>query len=252
MPVGLFNVIQKDQGIVMDLRNSALLLLLISGTVHAEISEQQFVADCAKIPDYARQGEQLYKAKNYAGAREAFEKQVTWSESCRLDSKAIATAYNNVALTWMREGEWRKARAWLMIKPDDRKSVYNLGLIKDKLAALPAPSTAAGEYWNYAGMGTWETLIIKPLKNKSDFQVDFQGYYLGMMAIYYGPNMGEFSEKVTLKDNAGVIALREGDYIHCDISLTVSPDAIDVKTDDPSQCGFGANVSADGRYLRVD
>ncbi|NDO80367.1 hypothetical protein CJP72_06120 [Citrobacter sp. NCU1] len=236
----------------MGIRNSALLLLLISGIAHAEISEQQFAADCAKIPDYARQGEQFYKAKNYANARAAFEKQVIWSEGCQLDDKARATAYNNVALTWMREGEWRKARAWLMIKPDDRKSVYNLGLIKDKLAALPTPSTAAGEYWNYVGLSTWETLSIKPLKNKSDYQVDFQGYYFGMMAIYYGPNMGEFSEKVTLKNNAGVIALREGDYIHCDISLTVSPDTIDVKTDDPIQCGFGANVSADGRYLRVD
>ncbi|MDA8479610.1 tetratricopeptide repeat protein [Citrobacter sp. Awk 4] len=252
MPVGLRNIIHQNEGIVVDIRNSALLLLLFSGIAHAEISEQQFAADCAKISDYARQGEQFYKAKNYAKAREAFEKQVIWSEGCQLDDKAIATAYNNVALTWMREGEWRKARAWLMIKPDDRKSVYNLGLIKDNLAALPVPSTAAGEYWNYVGLGTWETLTIKPLENKSDYQVDFQGYYFGMMAIYYGPNMGEFSEKVTLKNNAGVIALREGDYIHCDISLTVSPDTIDVKTDDPSQCGFGANVSADGRYLRVD
>ena len=236
----------------MDLRCGPLLFLLASGFTHAEITDQQIKADCAKVPTYASQGEQFYKAKNYAKAREAFEKQVTWSEGCRLDDKTVATAYNNVALTWMREGQWRKAQAWLMINPNDAKSVYNLGLIKDKLAALPKNDSPAGEYWNYAGLASWETLVIKPTEHKSDYQVDFQGYYFGMMALYYGPNMGEFSELVTLKNDKGVIALREGDYIHCDISLTVTPEGIDARTDDPQNCGFGMNVSADGHYLRVD
>lgn len=57
----------------------------------------------------------------------------------RPDDSAIATAYNNVALTWIREGEWRKARAWLTLRPNDSKSIYNLKLIKDKLSALPPP-----------------------------------------------------------------------------------------------------------------
>ncbi|MEG1122373.1 MAG: tetratricopeptide repeat protein [Citrobacter sp.] len=227
-------------------------LLLLCTAARAEITEQQIKADCAKVPTYASQGEQFYKAKNYARAREAFEKQVTWSEGCRLDDKTVATAYNNVALTWMRQGEWRKAQAWLMINPNDTKSVYNLGLIKDKLAALPKNDSVVGEYWNYAGLATWGTLIIKPLKKKSDYQVDFQGYYFGMMALYSGPNVGEFSEYVTLRDHKGVIAIREGDYIHCDIALTVAPDAIDVSTNDPQNCGFGMYVSADGHYLRVD
>lgn len=235
----------------MKIRNFALLLL-VSGMAHAEITEQQMAADCAKIPSYASQGEQFYKAKDYPKAREAFENQVTWSEGCRLDDQAIATAYNNVALTWMRQKEWRKARAWLMLKPDDAKSVYNLGLIKEKLAALPKPTSAAGEYWHYAGLASWETFTLKDLEKESAYSVDFQGYYLGMMALYYGPNMGEFSEKVTLKNNKGVIALREGDYIQCDISLTVSPEAIDATTGEPAECGFGMNVRADGHYLRVD
>jgi hypothetical protein len=152
----------------------------------------------------------------------------------------------------MRQGEWRKAQAWLTINPNDAKSIYNLGLIKEKLAALPKSDSPAGEYWNYAGLATWETLIVKPTEKKSDFQVDFQGYYFGMMALYYGPNIGEFSELVTLKNNKGVIALRESDYIHCDISLTVTPEGIDASTDDPQNCGFGMYVRADGHYLRVD
>lgn len=228
--------------------------MLASGLAHAEISQEQLDADCAKIPSYASQGESFYKAKNYPMARNLFEQQATWSESCNLDDKSIATAYNNVALTWMREGQWRKARAWLMIKPDDAKSVYNLELIKDKLAALPRPPSATGEYWDYAGKATWNTLTLKPTQPKDTWQVDFQGYYFGMMGVYVGPNIGELSEKVTLKNDKGVIAVREdgNETIHCNISLSLSPEAIDASTDTPEDCGFGAYVGADGHYLRIN
>jgi hypothetical protein len=47
-------------------------------------------------------------------------------ETCRLDDKFLATAYNNVALTLIRLGDYRKASAWLSIAPDDPKSIYNL------------------------------------------------------------------------------------------------------------------------------
>lgn len=49
-------------------------LLLLCTPARAEITEQQLQADCAKVPTYASQGEQFYKARNYAKAREAFEK----------------------------------------------------------------------------------------------------------------------------------------------------------------------------------
>ncbi|HAO4639864.1 TPA: tetratricopeptide repeat protein, partial [Salmonella enterica] len=98
-------------------------LLLLFATARAEITEQQIEADCAKIPVLASQGEQLYKTQKYAKALDAFEQLAAWSESCALDDNAIATAYNNVALTWIREGEWRKARAWLMLRPNDSKSI---------------------------------------------------------------------------------------------------------------------------------
>ena len=227
-------------------------LLLLCAAARAEITEQQIEADCAKIPVWASQGEQYYKAKNYSKARNAFEQQAAWSESCALDDSAIATAYNNVALTWIREGQWRKARAWLMIRPNDSKSVYNLGLIKDKLAAMPQPVSAAGEYWRYAGRASWNVLTLKTLPQSSQYYVDFQGYYFGLMGMYAGPNMGEFSETVTLNNNHAVVALREGDVIHCNISLAFSSQAIDASTDTPADCGFGMNVRADGRYLRVD
>jgi hypothetical protein len=145
-----------------------------------------------------------------------------------------------------------------MINPNDAKSAYNQGLIKDKLAALPKNDSAAGEYWKYVGLANWKTLNVKSKKNKSDYLVDFQGYYFGMMALYYGPNAGygpntsEFSAIVTMKNNKGVIALGEDEYTHCNISLTVTPEGINAITDDPQNCRLGAHVSADGYYLRFE
>lgn len=228
-------------------------LLIFPAVALADITEQSMLADCAKIPAYASKGKSYYNAKNYPLARQAFEEQVRWSEGCLLSERAIATAYNNVALTLMRQGEWRKARAWLMLRPEDARSVYNLGLIKDKLAALPKPVSASGEYWSYAGLASWQTISIKPWQKKSDYYIDFSGYSFGAMGLYYGPNTGDFSEKVTFKNNKGVITLKEeGIDIRCDISLVISPESIDVTTDVPDNCGFGHNVSADGYYWRVE
>ena len=59
---------------------SLLALMLIALNCQAEITEEQIAADCAKISQYAQQGEAFYKAKNYPKAREAFEQQVAWQE----------------------------------------------------------------------------------------------------------------------------------------------------------------------------
>lgn len=235
----------------------ALILLLTACGCRAEISDAELAADCAKIPGYAKQGEQFYKAKNYPKAREAFEQQVAWQEQCdanvqEFDEDKLATAYNNVALTWIREGEYRKAQAWLSISPDNKKSAYNLALIKDKLDALPKPTSPAGEYWQYAGRGIFQTFVLKP-QGGDNWQADWEGAYFGLMAMYSGPNSGEFSEKVTLKEGKGAIVIKDFDR-QCTISLAISPDGrkLEAKTDNNDNCGFGYNVSASGTYLRVN
>ncbi|MHB9327208.1 tetratricopeptide repeat protein [Phytobacter ursingii] len=234
------------------IRPALCALVLLPCLAHADDSDKALAAECAKVPGYVQQGEAAYKARQYAKAQDAFVLQVAWGETCRLDDKFLATAYNNVALTLIRLGDYRKASAWLSIAPDDPKSIYNLGLIKDKLAALPVPASPAGVYWQYAGMGAWNTLTLKAEKTANFYKADFEGYYFGMMGLWSGPNMGEFSEPVQLKENKGVIALRDEDYIHCDISLAVVPNGLDLQTDQPEQCGFGHNVSASGHYMRVE
>lgn len=235
---------------------SLLALMLIAFNCQAEITEAQIEADCAKISRYAKQGEAFYKAKNYPKAREAFEQQAAWQEQCDVgDQDRLATAYNNVALTWIRQGEYRKAQAWLAIMPDDKKSKYNLSLIQVKLDALPKPSSLTGEYWRYARLSTFQILKLKLLKDDA-YQADWEGVYFGLMGLYYGPNLGDFSEVVTLKNGEGDIVLSESDDAEpCILSLTQSSDGngLTIKqSSDSRHCGFGHNVSADGEYLRVD
>lgn len=238
---------------------ATLTLMALPFAAQAELTEAQFAADCAKINDYARKGEQLYQAKKYPQAREAFEAQAAWLEQCEWpkdnpNKALIATAYNNVALTWIRQGEYRKAQAWLQIMPDDKKSVYNLARIQDKLQALPKATSAAGEYWQYAGRSSWEVLQLKPEGKKGTYRADWEGYYFGIMGMYSGPNLGEFSEKVAIKDGKGTIRIAEDDISACSISLTLSADSesVALASDDSSSCGFGHNVSANGEYLRVE
>ncbi|WP_206542514.1 hypothetical protein [Pseudomonas sp. TTU2014-080ASC] len=139
--------------------------------------------------------------------------------------------------------------------PDDKKSKYNLSLIQDKLDALPKPTSPVGEYWLYSGRSTFQTLKLKALGNDT-YQADWDGVYFGFMGFYSGPNMGDFSEVVTLKNGVGDILLKEVDDTEpCILSLTQSSDGKGLtikRSSDSRHCGFGHNVSAGGDYLRVD
>ncbi|WP_338576821.1 tetratricopeptide repeat protein [Erwinia sp. E_sp_B04_9] len=227
----------------------AVALLLVSGTALADADHPE--ADCAKIKNYAAAGDRAYKAKQYDKARDSYIEQVGWSETCQLPDSVIATAYNNVALTLIRQGQYSKARAWLMIQEQDAKSQYNLNLIKEKLAALPAPAGPEGEYWQYAGRGMWNSYVIKKAGKK--YTLNFDGVYAGLMAMYYGPNIGSLQGDVAIADNQGVF--HQGSETsaesesQCDISLTFTSESLTTRVG--GDCGFGHNVSAQGEYRRV-
>lgn len=164
--------------------------LLIALPASAETPEQ-LAADCLNISTYAAQGDKFYKQHNYGKAREQYEMQVAWSETCELDQAKIATAYNNVALTYIHEKDYLKARAWLSISPRDKKSIYNLSLIKDKLPLdNTSPILLEGEYWSYVGKAMWNNIDIK--KDNTNYKIVFDGLYPGPMFVYYGPNMVTF------------------------------------------------------------
>ncbi|MCD5990469.1 tetratricopeptide repeat protein [Pseudomonas phytophila] len=230
----------------------ALVLLLTTPlAAHADVTEEEATANCLKISEYSAEGGKFYKLKEYAKAREQYEYQAGWSESCQLDDDKVAIAYNNVALTYIHEGNYLKARAWLSILPNDKKSMFNLGKIsgeiKNSLAKLSGKPE--GRYWSYAGASLWNSMTIKPQGQK--YNVDFEGYYAGLMAMYYGPNLGVFSAVVEFNNGKAHYAM-SGDDGDCEYDFDIKKDVLEVKRTAGESCGFGHNVGAEGDYQRVE
>lgn len=229
-----------------------VLLSFLAFSAHAEITDEQIAADCLNVKNLAAKGNAYYKQGQYGKAREQFELQAAWSESCDFENNQLATAYNNVAMTYVHEKDFLKARAWLARRPEDKKSIYNLQQIQPKLQALLAksPSSPVGEYWRYSGKAMWDVITIKKSGNK--YSVHFEGYYAGLMAMYYGPNIGEFSTDLQFRQGKARYSMKESDeFLDCVFDLAADKDQLRVTLVSGSSCGFGHNVSADGDYHRV-
>ncbi|WP_459175969.1 tetratricopeptide repeat protein [Ewingella americana] len=232
-----------------------LSLLLMAGwsfslQALAKIDEPDINGDCLKAGIYASAGKVAYQQGQFDKAREVFRDQVAWSEFCHKPQESIATAYNNIALTYIRQGQYRKAKAWLMLAPENKKSQYNLSQIKPKLDALPAAESVAGEYWQYAGYGNWNEVSVKA--EEAQFRIDFSGMYMGLMSLYYGPNTGEFSVVTAVKE--GKAEYREADDKNagggqCVVNLDFAAEQVNLHT--IGDCGFGMNVQAEGPFVRV-
>lgn len=233
----------------------AVNLLLVAGCfasveAFAQIDEPDIANDCVKAGIYAAAGKVAYQQGDIAKAREIFRNQVAWSEFCHKPQDQIATAYNNIALTYIKQGDYLKAKAWLMLAPADKKSQYNLGQIQPKLDALPQPESPAGVYWQYAGFGSWNLVEVKA--EEAQFKIDFTGMYMGQMSLYYGPNTGDFSVVTAVKDNYAVY--HEADDASAgggQCSVDMKFDAASVMLHTTGDCGFGQNVRAEGRFVRV-
>lgn len=227
------------------------LLLAYAATVSlpavARIDEPDIDADCLKVTDYAALGKTAYQQREYAKAADIFRDQAAWSEVCGLSEQAIATAYNNVALSLIHASELLKARAYLELAPDDSKSQHNMKLLQQRLARQPVVTGPAGVYWQYAGRGVWSELEVKP-KGKR-WQIAYAGYYMPLMGLYYGPNIGEFTAELAIEQNKTVYHQHQ-DSLECDVQMHFMGDALEMKT--AGDCGFGHNVRADGRFVRVE
>jgi len=244
---------RNHMGFIMKIK-VFLLLSLFSCATLADITQEQMEADCLKVSNFATNGDQHYKLKQYTKARNAYEQQAAWSENCGLDSDKVATAYNNVALTYIHQGKYLKARAWLNIAPNDKKSIFNLSNIKHDIEKSIAQSAhiPEGEYWSYAGRSLWNVMTIK--KEKSKYRIHFDGYRVGLMAMYYGPNMGEFSTVLDIIDGKAHYAMAEeddDDYLNCVFDFSIEKDTLTVNRTDGDACGFGFNVYAEGIYHKV-
>lgn len=222
---------------------------LASSQAMAQIDEPDIDADCHKVASYAELGKSAYQRGDYPRAADIFRDQAAWSEFCGLERQATATAYNNVALALMRAGELLKARAYLELAPQDSKSQHNLKLLQQRLAKQPPLSGPAGVYWQYAGRGVWSEVEVKPQNGR--WLIQYSGYYMPQMGLYYGPNMGEFAAALPIEHGKALYRQREPeDAMACDVTMQFTADALEMHTQD--DCGFGFNVRAEGRFVRVE
>lgn len=215
----------------------------------AQIDEPDIDADCHKVASYAELGKNSYQRGDYPRAADIFRDQAAWSEFCGLDSQATATAYNNVALALIHAGELLKARAYLELAPQDSKSQHNLKLLQERLAKRTPPIGPGGVYWQYAGRGVWSEVEVKPQDGR--WLIVYSGYYMPQMGLYYGPNMGEFTQTLPIEHGKAVYRQREPeDVMACDVAMQFGSDGLDMHTE--GDCGFGFNVRAEGHFIRVE
>lgn len=97
----------------------------------------------------------------------------------------------------MHAGELLKAQAYLALAPHDDKSQHNMSLLRQRLAQRPQPQGPGGVYWQYAGRGVWSEVVVKPQGER--WLIDFSGYAMPQMGLYYGPNMGDFTAELPIE-----------------------------------------------------
>lgn len=219
--------------------------------VWAKIDEPDIKADCLKTGFYASAGKAAYQQGNFTRAQDLFRDQVAWSEFCHLPASVTATAYNNIALTYLHQGQYGKAKAWLSLAPQDRKTQFNLEKIESKLLVEPISEQPAGLYWQYAGQGSWNTVEIKP--EESQYVIRFRGMFMGAMSLYYGPNTGDFSTMTAIINHQAVyhsINDVNAEGADCTVTMSLSGQNLHMKT--VGDCGFGENVQATGQYMKVE
>jgi len=228
--------------------------LLVSNS-HADSSfEQELKQGCAKISQYRQIGQKFYDQKNYKKALEQFQNQAAWTPFCqsngeeiglKVSDKEVDIANNNVGLTYAKLGKPLWARAWFQLE-STKMSQFNL-------KQLPIPSfepDLSGQYVTYAGFGAWNYIIVKKLNSK--YHIEFEGLYLGLRGLIYGPNLGTFETTMPLNQKKATTQ-QCGIRLNFDFN-TQKGNFVKIEQSESSyNCEyFGHNVSADGIYQKVE
>ena len=167
--------------------------------------------------------------------------------------KLSLTAYNNLALAYFAKHDYFWARAWTLVTlrwdKTNRAAQFNLRKIEQALQKWQWPQTTAGEYVQYAGRGTWESMVIKPSEPGS-IQFCFSGLWWGLGE---GPSgLGDLSATVPFHHGIAEYSTQEFSEKRCRIAIHFFTDRLEVQqTGDPSDCGFGHNVTANGTFQRI-
>lgn len=222
---------------------------------------------CQSVAECNRQGTSEYQAGRYAQALVHFERQVDYAETAVQEftfvdkeptPKAIAArelALNNAALAHLKLGECLKARAWLALA--DAKGSATIAnrtqLIKHCGAKLEQDSVV-GDYWQYAGHGSWNRVTLNP---GAAPQLIFDGFWMLI-------NQGPLDQHTPTASGAetGITMTPVGNGLEgyfdgtsddrCRLHLELTGQSIEITPQDRESCntgGYGAHLS--GRYVLV-
>lgn len=113
-----------------------------------------------------------------------------------------------MGLSYVKLNQSQWARAWFLAYPDSSMSQFNL----KQIAAPHLNQNISGLYVQHASFGQWNSLRVK--QQKKHYSIEFDGLYMGVRSLIYGPNMGSFETKMSL--NKSNTHYQYGD---CKISL---------------------------------
>jgi hypothetical protein len=170
--------------------------------------------------------------------------------------KLVLTAYNNLAVAYSDKQDYLRARSWALVATGrdekDPATQFNLRKIERALVGWQWPQTPAGEYIQYAGRGTWESIIVEP-SPPGNLHFCFSGLWWGLNDLEQGPpGMGDLTGTVPLHDSQAEYTSREFTGDKCLITMHFSRDKLEVKqTGSDFDCGFGHNVTANGTFQRI-
>jgi Tetratricopeptide repeat len=173
--------------------------------------------------------------------------------SRRQPYKLPLTAYNNLALAYFNKHDYFRARAWALVAlrrdKNNQAAQFNLRKIQQALDRWQWPQTTAGEYIQYAGRATWQSMIVKSLSPDSiDFC--FSGLWWGLGEAPSG--IGDVRAVVSVHNGVAEYSTREFSENECRISIHFYADRLEVtQTGDGFDCGFGHNVTANGPFQRI-
>jgi hypothetical protein len=236
----------------------AVGLMVVAVSFQSAVADESAAPGCNSPAQCNTLGTAAYKKGDYRHAADLFNQQVALSEDrahhCELDGTqgkncaAPVEPYNNVALAWLRAGEPMKARAWLELAPAAPATEHNKVLVGRALSDWHWPAGPEGEYWSYAGYGTWNEIDVA--KSGEQWRISFAGYWFPPAGLDAGPNMGDFDAVLPIKDGVAVYHPEDGQG--CVITMKFSADRVKVDQDGPdASCGFGMNVDAGGEFARV-